>query len=46
MLAEVDDLVERGEAFFEVLQRVVAPVRLAVACDEGLVQRAIREFPA
>ena len=46
MLGEVGDLVERGEALREVLQRVVAAVRLAVARDERVVPLAVRELPA
>jgi hypothetical protein len=46
MLRQVGDLVEPGEALLEVLQRVIAAVRLAVARDQLRVQGNIRMLPA
>jgi hypothetical protein len=43
---KIANLVEPGKAFFEVLQRVVAPMRLAIAGDQLFVQRAIGQRPA
>jgi hypothetical protein len=46
MLREIADLVESGEAFFEVAQRVVAPMRLAIAGDQPFIQPEIGKLPA
>jgi hypothetical protein len=41
VLREITNLVEPGKALFEMLQGVIAAVRLAIAGDQLFVQRAI-----
>jgi hypothetical protein len=46
MLREIADLVEAGKALFEVLERVIAPMRLAIAADQLFIQPEIGKLPA